>query len=99
MTARLMLIVLLALLWPVAATAQAADYVWHNVRVGGGGFIPGVVFSPVEPGLAYARSDMGGAYRFDAARDRWSPLQDGEPESSFYGVESIAPDPVDADGV
>ena len=73
MTVRLMLIVMLAMLCPVAAMAQDADYVWHNVRVGGGGFIPGVVFSPVEPGLAYARSDMGGAYRFDAARDRWIP--------------------------
>ena len=99
MTARLMLILVLALVWPVAATAQDADYVWRNVTVGGGGFIPGVVFSRVEPGLAYARSDMGGAYRFDAAMDRWVPLQDDEAESSFYGVESIAPDPVDADVV
>ena len=99
MTVRLMLIVMLAMLCPVAAMAQDADYVWRNVKVGGGGFIPGVVFSPVEPGLAYARSDMGGAYRFDAARERWVPLQDDEAESSFYGVESIAPDPVDPDVV
>jgi xyloglucan-specific exo-beta-1,4-glucanase len=100
MTLRLMLILLLALLWPAGtATAQDADYVWRNVTVGGGGFIPGVVFSEVEPGLAYARSDMGGAYRFDAQLNRWVPLQDGVAESSFYGVESIAPDPVDPDVV
>ena len=79
-----------------AATQEA--YVWRNVKVGGG-FIPGVVFSPVEPGLAYARSDMGGAYRFDRAAGRWIPLQDGEPESSYFGVESIAPDPNDAEVV
>lgn len=84
---------------PLGAAAQEAAYVWRNVKVGGGGFIPGVVFSPVEPGLAYARSDMGGAYRFDRAAGRWIPLQDGEPESSYFGVESIAPDPNDAEVV
>jgi xyloglucan-specific exo-beta-1,4-glucanase len=99
MSARLKLVLFLVLLWPVTAMAQDADYVWRNVKVGGGGFVPGVVFSPVEPGLAWARSDMGGAYRFDAERDRWVPLQDDEAESSFYGVESIAPDPVDPDVV
>ena len=72
-------------------------YVWRNVEVGGGGFIPGIVFSPIEPDLAYARSDMGGAYRYDAVQARWVPLQDGEAESSYLGVESIAPDPVDPD--
>lgn len=81
MTVRLLLFVTLALLWPAGgATAQDAGYVWRNVTVGGGGFVPGVVFSPAEPGLAYARSDMSGAYRFDAAQDRWVPLQDDEAE-------------------
>ncbi|GAD57778.1 hypothetical protein [Brevundimonas abyssalis] len=45
MSARLKVVLFLALLWPVTATAQDADYVWRNVTVGGGGFIPGVVFS------------------------------------------------------
>ena len=36
MTVRLMLIVMLAMLCPVAAMAQDADYVWRNVKVGGG---------------------------------------------------------------
>lgn len=88
-----------ACLVPLGAAAQDAAYVWRSVKVGGGGFIPAVVFSQVEPGLAYARSDMGGAYRFDQAAGRWIPLQDSEPESSFYGVESIAPDPRDANVV
>ncbi|WP_294391668.1 hypothetical protein [uncultured Sphingomonas sp.] len=86
------------------ATAQAAGpvgtavpYVWKNVALGGGGFAPGIVFSPVERGLAYLRTDMGGAYRWDAASRTWLPLQDGEAEASYMGVESIAPDPVNAD--
>ncbi|WP_298160051.1 hypothetical protein [Brevundimonas sp.] len=85
-----------------AGRAQPLDtpaYRWKNVVVGGGGFIPGVVFSPVERGLAYLRSDMGGAYRWDQAPGHWRPLQDSSPISSYMGVESIAPDPVDADVV
>ena len=82
-----------------AAGSNALPYTWRNVKVGARGFIPGIVFSRVERGLAYARSDMGGAYRFDAARARWLPLQDSSPRSGDFGVESIAPDPIDADVV
>ena len=73
----------------------AIPYVWRNVTVGGGGFAPGIVFSPVERGLAYLRTDMGGAYRWDARAGRWWPLQDAQATSSSMGIESIAPDPVD----
>lgn len=72
------------------------SYEWHGVRVGGGGFTPGIVFSPVERGLAWLRSDMGGAYRWDARAAQWIALQDGVSEGSFMGIESIAADPVDA---
>lgn len=81
---------------PVTAGAATPSYVWRNVKVGAGGFIPGIVFSPVEKGLAYARSDMGGAYRWDVGQGRWLPLQDSSPVRNDFGVESIAPDPVDA---
>lgn len=79
-----------------AAPPAATPYHWQNVVVGGGGFAPGIVFSPVERGLAYLRTDMGGAYRWDAQSRRWQPLQDDEAESNFMGIESIAPDPRDA---
>ena len=84
-----------ALLAASGARANDPAYVWKNVKVGAGGFIPGVVFSSIERGLAYARSDMGGAYRFDAGVDRWIPLNDASPISGDFGIESIAPDPVD----
>lgn len=91
--------VLLAVLMPSSAHAadDAVSYRWQNVKVGGGGFAPGIVFSPVERDLAYLRTDMGGAYRWDAQAGRWVPLQDGETEPSYMGIESIAPDPMDAD--
>ncbi|WP_241212040.1 hypothetical protein [Sphingomonas sp. ABOLF] len=81
------------------AASRASPYEWRNVTVGGGGFAPGIVFSTVERGLAYLRTDMGGAYRWDAAKARWLPLQDDESEPSYMGIESIAPDPVDPDVV
>lgn len=84
---------------PVRAVDSPTPYRWRSVKVGGGGFAPGIVFSPAERGLAYLRTDMGGAYRFDSATRRWVPLQDDEAVSSYMGVESVAPDPVDADVV
>lgn len=91
-------IVLAVLAMPAASPAQRAStpYRWTNVTVGAGGYAPNIVFSPVERGLAYLRTDMGGAYRWDATRARWLPLQDDNGESSYMGIESIAPDPVDA---
>ncbi len=81
------------------ATPRAPAYVWRNVKVGGGGFIPGIVFSRAERGLVYARSDMGGAYRWDARAKSWIALEDGFAEGSWFGVESIAPDPIDPEVV
>ncbi|HXH16017.1 MAG TPA: hypothetical protein VNJ10_07765 [Sphingomonas sp.] len=76
---------------------DAGPYRWTNVRVGAGGYAPNIVFSEVERGLAYLRTDMGGAYRWDAAARRWLALQDGSATPSYMGIESIAPDPRNAD--
>ncbi|MGB9079242.1 MAG: xyloglucanase [Terracidiphilus sp.] len=91
------------LLNPSPASAQGApfdfsQYNFNNVVIGGGGgFIPGIVFSTKQPGLVYARTDIGGAYRFDSNSGRWIPLLDwiGFPNWNLSGVESIAVDPVD----
>src|SRR3954468_23861360 len=82
-----------------AQSIQSQPYLWKSVTVGAGGFIPGVVFSRAEKGLAYLRSDMGGCYRWDAAAKRWIPLQDAMGESSYFGGESIAPHPTDPNTV
>ena len=78
-----------------AAPASAEPYRWQNVRLGAGGFAPNIVFSRAERDLAYLRTDMGGAYRWDQATARWVPLQDGNAVSSYMGIESVAPDPLD----
>jgi hypothetical protein len=73
-------------------------YHFQNVVIGGGGgFIPGIVFSTTQPGLVYARTDIGGAYRLDLDCGRWIPLLDwiGFPDWNLSGVESVALDPHD----
>jgi xyloglucan-specific exo-beta-1,4-glucanase len=76
-----------------AWSQDAVRYRWTNVKVGAGGYAPNIVFSPAERGLAYLRTDMGGAYRWDDQKRRWLPLQDGNATPSYMGIESIAPDP------
>jgi xyloglucan-specific exo-beta-1,4-glucanase len=82
-----------------AAAASAPQ--WRNVEIGGGGFVPGIVFNQSEPGLVYARTDIGGAYRYDGAAQRWVPLLDhlGWDKWGWNGVVSLASDPVDPDNV
>lgn len=83
-----------------SGSALSVPYDWKNVTILGGGFVSGVVFSPVEKGLVYARTDVGGAYRWNGADQTWIPLNDDLPrDSSFMGIESIAPDPVDPNRV
>ena len=86
------------LLTSLAAVGADENYTWRNVAIGGGGFVTGVEFHPTERGLAYARTDVGGAYRWDEAVGRWTPLLDwlGQPDWNLQGVESLALDPTDS---
>ncbi|MFI0964961.1 cellulose binding domain-containing protein [Streptomyces sp. NPDC021080] len=83
-------------------TTVAADtYTWKNARIDGGGFVPGIVFNRSEKNLAYARTDIGGAYRWVQATKSWTPLLDsvGWNEWGHTGVVSLASDSVDPDKV
>ncbi|QPI62120.1 xyloglucanase [Streptomyces malaysiensis subsp. malaysiensis] len=86
---------------PGRASAQADAYTWKNVRVDGGGFVPGIVFNRKERNLAYARTDIGGAYRWDQSGKRWVPLLDSLDWDhwGWTGVVSLASDSVDPDKV
>ncbi|TDB86305.1 xyloglucanase, partial [Micromonospora fluostatini] len=83
---------------PVAPAAAAASepYTWKNVRIDGGGFVPGIVFNPTEKNLIYARTDIGGLYRWEQAAQSWTPLLDwvGYDKWGWNGVLSVATDPV-----
>jgi len=58
---------------PPAATGP---YLWKNVNITAGGFVSGIVFSPAQKDVVYARTDIGGAYRWNPAAKRWMPLLD-----------------------
>jgi xyloglucan-specific exo-beta-1,4-glucanase len=72
-----------------------AQYTWSNVAMGGGGFVSGIITSKKQAGLIYARTDVGGAYRWDAANSKWIALTDfaSDSQSGIFGVESVAIDP------
>lgn len=76
-------------------------YVWDSVAIGGGGFVTAVIPSRSEPGIAYARTDVGGAYRWDAKDGRWTALLDwvGEDQTGLLGIDSLAIDPHNAANV
>ena len=76
-------------------TGDTLSYNWSNVAIGGGGYITGIVYNPGEEGLAYARTDIGGAYRFDKSQDKWVAITDhfGGDQWNLIGIESIASDP------
>jgi len=80
------------------SVGQPGPYNWNNVAIVGGGYVPAIIFSPVEKDLIYARTDMGGAYRWDKSSSQWLPLTDwvGFDDWNYLGIESIAPDPKDA---
>lgn len=81
-----------------AEPSSAQHYAWKNVQIVGGGFVDGVIFHPSALGVRYARTDMGGAYRWDQKADRWQPILDWVPykDVNLMGVESIAVDTADA---
>jgi oligoxyloglucan reducing-end-specific cellobiohydrolase len=73
------------------------EYVWRPVRIVAGGYIPGFVAHPTEPGLIYARTDIGSVYRWNPSSAQWIPLTDfhSPAEYNLNGPESIALDPTD----
>ena len=92
-----------------AATAQgvpnqraaSVPYTWKSVQMVGGGFVDGIVFHPAAKGVRYARTDIGGAYRWNDLTHRWEPLLDWVPYENlnWMGVESIAVDASDPNRV
>ena len=74
--------------------AAEADWSYSQLAMGGGGFVSGV-FSTSEEGLYYARTDVGGAYRWDKGEERWKSLSYNitEEDVGLLGIDGLAVDP------
>lgn len=81
------------------ASAQAATtaYTWKSVIIDGGGFVDGIVCHPKAENVVYARTDVGGAYRWNNAIQAWEQMFNWVPSSNgnAVGIESIAVDSTD----
>lgn len=68
-------------------TAQI-PYRYHNAPIPGGGYVTGFVFHKKVPGILYARTDIGGVYRYLYDEKRWKSLID---HVSMLDVEETFP--------
>ena len=71
-------------------------YEWGSLKIGGGGFISGLVVGLKE---MYLRTDVGGAYKYDYNKKEWIQLFSflNEEKKGYLSVKGIAIDPNDDD--
>lgn len=76
-----------------ALPAGVSENGWQfsQVAMGGGGFVSGV-FATGEEGLYYARTDVGGAYRYNKDTQKWESMSYGisEADRGFLGIAGLA---------
>lgn len=54
--------------------SEIIPYTYQNLPIPGGGYVTGFLFSKRFAGTLYARTDIGGTYRYDYAANRWHNL-------------------------
>ncbi len=91
------------------ATDLTGQFCAAPVRIGGGGFIQDVIYSAAAPGVRYAISDVGGAFRRDldeGAPGEWVQMATCAGQgldrgctvgAGNYGTQAIAAHPTDPD--
>lgn len=67
-----------------------------NVPIGGGGYVTGLVVHPLSGSLVYARTDVGGAYRYNPAANSWTQLLGQFVGKTYYSCDGMAVDPSDS---
>ena len=75
----------------VADTAADTGWKFSQVAMGGGGFVSGV-FATKENGLYYARTDVGGAYRYNSETAKWQSISYdiSEEDRGLLGISALA---------
>lgn len=83
----------------MAVSENIADTMeWDTVKIGGGGFVSGIVTGQKE---MYLRTDVGGAYKYDYEKNKWVQLFDflNDTDRGLLSVKGMAIDPTDDDTV
>ena len=67
---------------------------WGTVKIGGGGFVSGIVTGQKE---MYARTDVGGAYKYNYETESWEQLLSfiNDADRGYLSVDAMAIDPTD----
>jgi hypothetical protein len=84
----------------VEAADLSGTYTWKPMKIGGGGWVTGLDISSTEKSLMYVRTDVSGAYRWNAATASWKQIvtSTSMPVSSvaygkYAGVDSLVSAP------
>ncbi|MEE5993053.1 MAG: dockerin type I domain-containing protein [Oscillospiraceae bacterium] len=77
-----------------ATDSLESSYEWGALKIGGGGFVSGIVTGKK---VMYARTDVGGAYRYNYDTDSWEQLFGflTDAERGYLSVDAMAIDPTD----
>lgn len=83
----------------------STTYSWTNVAIDGGGYVDGLYFHPGVNGLQFAKTDIGGIYKWSPGATQWTPLMDwvNRTNSTFHTrdyltISSLAFNPYDGNG-
>lgn len=75
-----------------------STYDWGTLKIGGGGFVSAIVTGQKN---MFARTDVGGAYKYNYDTETWEQLFEfiNDTDRGYLGVGGIAVDPTDDDTV
>ena len=79
-----------------AAESIESSMDWDTLNIAGGGFVSGIITGDDQ---MYARTDVGGAYRYDYEQKKWVQLLGflNEADRGFLSVDAMCVDPNDDD--
>lgn len=77
-----------------APVSMDVEYKYGRLAIGGGGFVSGLLYD-ANTGVKMARTDVGGAYMWNASDCEWKQMFDfvSQPNVGLLSVESFAVDP------
>lgn len=82
---------------------DGAFFEWNPQEIGSGGWVTGMASHPTVPNLHIARTDVGGAYRWNQADQTWEQLLDAsvveDPQQEDWNVSAVALAATDPDRI